>query len=48
MYKWAQQEPLNNPPYNVQPPGYEKYLKRLLSGEVLQEAINNKMKKANL
>lgn len=48
MYKWAQKEPLNQAPYATQPPGYEKYLKRLLNGEVLQEAIQNKMTKANL
>jgi hypothetical protein len=33
MYKWAQQEPLNQ---KTQPPGYEKYLKRLLDGEVVR------------
>lgn len=39
MYQWAQKEPLNNPPFSVQPPGYEKYLKKLLTGEVIQEAF---------
>jgi acyl-CoA oxidase len=39
MYAWAQKEPLNQ---RAAPPGYEEYLKPLLSGQVFQDAMQKR------